>query len=148
MILFVCWANVWRSQVAEWIARYFWINAISCASVEARKEKYNWKPEKEITKLLCKKYDIDISNQEILYSNDIKKDLLEIDEIIFLFDPKEVDKIDEEVLIDNMPLWTFLDMIGKKYKIFKVKDPDWEFVESIDKIIDKIYFFIKNNYVK
>ena len=52
MIIFVCKANVWRSQVAEWIAKYFWLDAISCAWVEARKEKYFSKPDKEITDIL------------------------------------------------------------------------------------------------
>jgi hypothetical protein len=39
--------------------------------VEARKEKYNFKPEKEITDILKSLYNIDISNQVISYPKDI-----------------------------------------------------------------------------
>jgi hypothetical protein len=46
---------------------------ISCASVEARKKKYNYKPEKEITHILKNIYNIDISNQKIFYPEDILK---------------------------------------------------------------------------
>jgi len=141
--LFVCAANVWRSQVAEWVAKYFWINAISCASVEARKDKYNWKPDEEITQLLLKKYWIDISDQKILYPSDIKSEILAIERVVFMFDPKNIDQIDEEVLIDNMPLWTFLDMIGKKYEIKEVVDPYNLSKSTKEKIIENIYKIIE-----
>ena len=146
MDLFVCWANVWRSQVAEWFVKNIWIKVISCASVEARKEKYDFIPGKVITKIMVEKYNIDISTQHILYPNDIINHIDQINNIYFLFDPKKAKKSDDEVLIENKTLWNYFDNIWKKYNIIEIEDPDWkdeskkyEIVSNIEKVIYKIY---------
>jgi len=143
MIVFVCSANVWRSQVAEWFAKKFWLDAISCAGVEAKKEKYGYKPDKVITDILLKNYDIDISNQEIFYPEDIKDKLLNAEKIMFLFDPDKVKKVDNKVLVDGMTLWEFLKKNWKKYKKNSIPDPyeKWNFEKKV--VIDKIYNLIK-----
>lgn len=148
MILFVCKANVWRSQIAEWIAKFLWIKAISCAAVEARKEKYNWKPDKEIVEILRHKYNIHIHNQKIKYPNDIKKEINQIDKAIFLFNPQNIKQIDKEVLIENIPLWDYLKRKWKKIIIKHINDPANKDKNFKEKIIDEIYHFIKNNYGK
>ena len=66
-----------------------------------------------------------------------------IERVVFMFDPKNIDQIDEEVLIDNMPLWTFLDMIGKKYEIKEVVDPYNLSKSTKEKIIENIYKIIE-----
>jgi len=148
MILFVCKANVWRSQIAEWIAKNLGLKAISCAAVEARKEKYNYKPDKQITQILKNKYNIDISNQKIKYPNDIKKLLNEINEAVFLFEPKDIKQIDKEVLIEGYSLWSYLEKKWKKITIYPIDDPADKNRNFKEKVIDQIYFFIKNKYEK
>ena len=147
MDLFVCWANVWRSQVAEWFAKKIWKDVISCASVEARKDMYFNKPEKVITSIVLDKYNIDISNQEVFYPNDILKYLDKVNNIYFLFDPKKSREPDVETLINWEPLWDYLNSIWKKYNIYEIEDPDEKdegtiekIVVDIDKYVNKLYW--------
>ncbi len=142
MDLFVCWANVWRSQVAEWFAKNLWKDVISCASVEARKEKYNYKPEKTVTEIMDNEYNIDISNQVVYYPSDIKRYLNELDNIYFLFNLENVKKIDTDVLIYWKTLWKYLDQIGKKYFIFDIEDPDNKDLSKIKEIVKEINYLI------
>ena len=138
MDLFVCWANVWRSQVAEWFAKNIGKDVLSCASVEARKEKYNYKPEKVVTNIMRDKYNINIENQVVYYPNDIKKYLSKIENIYFLFDPNKVDSIDKDVLIDWRNFWEYLDYIWKKYFIYEIEDPDKKDLWVIESIVDEL----------
>jgi len=145
MDLFVCWANVWRSQLAEGFAKKLWKNVISCASVEARKEKYKNKPDEVVTEIIRKEYNIDISNQVVFYPNDILKYLNKINNIYFLFNPKDVNKVDNEVLINWKTLWEYLDSIWKKYFIYDIEDPDNKDLSKIRNIVKKIYQLINRN---
>ena len=147
MDLFICWANVGRSQTAEWFAKRKWKKVISCASVEARKEKYNFHPEKDVTEIMLENYNIKISNQDIFYPSDILKYFDKIENIYFLFNPKDVKKeVDKELLINNIPIWDYLKKIWKKYKIHSIKDPDWESRESIEKIVEEIRILVNGIY--
>ena len=147
MDLFICWANVWRSQTAEWFAKNLWKDVISCASVEARKEKYNYHPEKDVTDIMLKSYNIDISNQDIFYPRNLIHLLDKIENIYFLFNPKDVKKeIDKEVLVDNIAIWKYFDKIWKNYEIYPIKDPDWENRKSIEKIVNEIKVVVNQIY--
>ncbi len=142
MDLFICWANVWRSQVAEWFAKSLWKDVISCASVEARKEKYNYKPEKIVTQIMKNKYNIDISNQDVYYPDDIIKYIDNVENIYFLFNPKDVKKVDSEVSINWKTLWEYFDSIWKKYFIYNIEDPENKDLLKIKKIVDEINYLI------
>ena len=146
MDLFVCRANVWRSQVAEWFAKELWKDVISCASVEARKDMYWSKPEKGITKIVLNKYHINISNQEVFYPNDILKFFDKIENIYFLFDPKKSKISDEETLIEWKTLWDYLDSIWKEYSIYEIDDPDEKDEGTIEKIVVDIDVLVKDIY--
>ncbi len=148
MDLYICWANVGRSQVAEWFAKNLWKDVISCASVEARKEKYFNKPEKEITEILYEKFWIDISEQRVYYPEDILEYLDNIENIYFLFDPKKVEKVDLDVLINWKTFWEYLDSIWRKYFIYEVEDPDKKDKNTIIWIVNKINIIIKEIYKK
>jgi len=149
MDLFVCWANVQRSQMAQAFAKKMWIDAISCASIEDKREKYLNKPEKTVTKLMKENFDLDISNQEVSYPNEILDKLDQIENIYFLYDPKEARIPDEKLLVDWKSFWKYLDFVWKKYEIHKIKDPDedvntadsmLEIVYDIEKLINKLYW--------
>jgi len=148
MDLFICWANAQRSQVAEAFAKKIGKNIISCASVEDKKEKYKNKPEKIVTDLMKQNFWINISEQKICYPSDIIDKLDEVENIYFLYEPKDVKKVDEKLLINWKPFWEYLNFIWKKYKIYKIKDPDedintknsmLEIIYDIEKLINKIY---------
>lgn len=98
-ILFVCKANVGRSQIAEWLynnQNYNTSIAISIAWSEARKEKYNGQPAEEIVSFLKNYRWIDISHQSIKYVTDINQWVLaHISKIIFLYDPVENKECDD-----------------------------------------------------
>ena len=148
MDLFICWANAQRSQVAEAFANKIWKEAISCASVVDKKEKYFNHPEKIITRLVKENFNLDISNQEILYPNDILGEINNIDKIYFLYNPKEARFPDEKLLVNWKPFWDYLNYIWKKYEIHEIKEPDedinteesmLEIVYDIDKLVKKLY---------
>lgn len=148
MDLFICWANVQRSQIAEAFARELGKEVISCASVEDKREKYLNKPEKTVTELMQENFWIDISHQKVFYPNDILDRLDEIENIYFLYDPKEARIPDEKLLVNSKPFWDYLNSIWKKYEIYKIKDPDedintkdsmLEIVYDIDKLIKELY---------
>ena len=143
MDLYICWANVWRSQVAEWFAKNLWKNVISCAWVEARKEKYNFKPEKTVTDIMLNDYNIDISEQEVFYPNDILKYLDKIENIYFLFDPKKAKKSDNEVLVNSITIWDYFDNAWIKYEIHEIEDPDEKDLDTIKNIVSEIKEFIE-----
>ena len=138
MDLFVCWANCQRSQVAEAFAKNIWKKAISCASVEDKKEKYLHKPEKIITGLVKDNFNIDISNQKILYPKDILQKINNIDNIYFLYDPKEAIVPDEKLLVDWKSFWEYLDSVWKKYEIYEIEEPD-EDINTKDSMLNIIY---------
>ncbi len=146
--LFVCWANVQRSQIAEAFVKKLWKNVISCASVENKREKYKNKPEKIVTNLMQENFWIDISYQKVSYPIDIIDELNNLENIYFLFDPKKAKKVDDELLINWKTFWNYLDFIWKKYSIYEIKDLDedintsdsmLEIIYDIDKLIKKLY---------
>lgn len=122
---------------------------MSCASVEAKKEKYLWKPEKIVTWLLKEIFWINMENQKIYYPHEILEKFDEVENIYFLFDPKKSKEPSAELLVNWLPLWKYFDSIWRKYKIYEIKDPDenkntkksmLEIIYDIEKMIKKIYF--------
>lgn len=145
--LFICKANVQRSQVAEWLYNHYSKNSksISCAWVEARKEKYNWKPEKLITSILLER-GVDISKQNINYITDFKQEELEkIKKVIFLFNPINENTIDSECLIKW--IWVYKYLKNKEnieIIIHEIKDPYNLWLDETIKIYKELENFIKN----
>lgn len=145
-ILFICKANVQRSQVAEWLYNSYSkvSKAISCAWVEARKEKYNWKPEKNITSILLEDW-IDLSKQNINYITDFNlNELNMLKRVIFLFNPINEKIIDKECLINWESVYEyFRDKQYIEIIIHEIQDP---YKLSFDKTLEiykKIDNFIK-----
>ncbi len=144
--LFICKANVWRSQIAEWFYNTYSQNtkSISLAWVEARKEKYNWKPSTKIISLMQKK-GINVSNKTINYINDfIDEVLFKVDKIVFLYKPNSNDEIDDECKIGLISPYDYLKLnFNWEILIFDIKDPFWKSNKSIEKIINQIEKIVK-----
>ena len=145
--IFICKANVQRSQVAQWLYNHFSkkSKAISCAWAEARKEKYNFKPEKVITEILKNDW-IDISNQEINYISDFNiNDLKKLKNIIFLFDPIHETNTEKECLVNWLSPYEFF----KNNNIWEIiineiKDPYKLSIEETKRIYNEINDFVKS----
>lgn len=144
--LFVCKANVQRSQVAEWLYNSYSkvSKSISCAWVEARKEKYNWKPEKIITSILLEDW-IDLSKQNINYITDFNlNELNKLKRVIFLFNPINEKIIDKECLINWESVYEyFRNKLYIEIIIHEIQDP---YKLSFDKTV-QIYKQL-NDFIK
>lgn len=145
--LFVCKANVQRSQVAEWLYNYYskLSKSISCAWVEARKQKYIWKPEPIITQILLEDW-IDIREQNINYITDFDENIINnIKKVIFLFNPINEIQIDEECLINKKSVYQYfnekknIDII-----INEIQDPYKLSLSKTIQIYHKLDAFIKS----
>lgn len=125
-ILFICKANVWRSQIAEAVYNNYTKSnkAISIAWCEDRKEKYNWKPSIKITDFIIKKW-IDMLNQNINFITDFHiKDIENIEKVIFLYNPIKENIIDRNCMINWIsPYKYFLKNFPDKITILDIKDP-------------------------
>ncbi len=136
-ILFICKANVWRSQMAEWLYNnlYGTWKALSLAGCEARKGTYEWKPARSIQDFMLNYAWIDISNQKVHYISDLSEsDISEIEEIIFLYDPTKETSCDPECLKNGFPPYDYFRNRDICTRIFPVPDPfeQWEmWFESI-----------------
>jgi len=139
--LFICKANVGRSQIAEWFYNQYskdW-KTISCAWVEARKEKYNWKPTNQIIELMNSKW-ICIEKQYIHYIKDFSdKTLLKINRIIFLYDPINIKNIDDDCKKKwKTPYDYLIEKNQWKVSIYNIKDPFWQNNQSVLNIMNDI----------
>ena len=119
-ILFICAANVWRSQMAEWYYNAFTNSKLgsSAAIVEDKREKYNYKPSQLIQDVMLEN-GIDISEQRIkLLTPDLYK---EADKIVLLLD---VDNMKSEFKIHNQSPIDFLcENYNDKLIIYPISDP-------------------------
>ncbi|MDD2870961.1 MAG: hypothetical protein PHS49_03140 [Candidatus Gracilibacteria bacterium] len=144
--LFVCKANVQRSQVAEGLYNSYSkvSKSISCAGVEARKEKYNGKPEKIITSILLED-GIDLSKQNINYITDFNlNELNKLKRVIFLFNPINEKIIDKECLINGESVYEyFRNKLYIEIIIHEIQDP---YKLSFDKTV-QIYKQL-NDFIK
>ncbi|MDD3145449.1 MAG: hypothetical protein PHV23_05050 [Candidatus Gracilibacteria bacterium] len=125
-ILFICKANVGRSQIAEAVYNNYTKSnkAISIAGCEDRKEKYNGKPSIKITDFIIKK-GIDMLNQNINFITDFHiKDIENIEKVIFLYNPIKENIIDRNCMINGIsPYKYFLKNFPDKITILDIKDP-------------------------
>lgn len=144
--LFVCKANVQRSQVAEWLYNSYSkvSKSISCAWVEARKEKYNWKPEKIITSILLEDW-IDLSKQNINYITDFNlNELNKLKRVIFLFNPINEKIIDKECLINWESVYEyFRNKLYIEIIIHEIQDPYKLSFDKTVQIYKQLNYFIK-----
>jgi protein-tyrosine-phosphatase len=127
-ILFLCSANVWRSQMAEGYCNYFTNSSIwtSAALIEDRMEKYAFSPAKEIINAMKQDW-IDISHQKIKLLN---REMCELaDKIILLFDP--VDKVSEFEIEWKNAVDFLIENYFSKLIISPVQDPFWEWIDKI-----------------
>ena len=119
-ILFICAANVWRSQMAEWYYNFFTNSKLgsSAAIVEDRRVKYNHKPSQSIQDIMLED-GVDISQQRI---NLLTPDLCqEADKIVLLL---ALDNIKSEFKIHNQSPIDFLyENYNEKLIMYPVSDP-------------------------
>ena len=140
-ILFLCSANVWRSQMGEWYYNYFSNskNWFSAALVEDRREKYWHSPAIEIAKLMLQDW-IDISEQKVKLLN---KEMCEAaDKVILFLNPED---IKSEFQIEWKNATDFLmNNYADKLIIFQIHDPFWEWIEKQYMIKEQIKEIAKN----
>lgn len=144
MFLFICKANVGRSQIAEWFMKNFWINAISCASFEARKNDYKNSPDIEISEILKNEFWINIFKQQIFYPEDVLSKISSVKKIVFFFNPKkELINPDKDILINWITFWDFLDKNKINYEIVEVRDPFERGLKEKKRVIGEIYKIVR-----
>lgn len=138
--LFICSANVWRSQIAEWYYNHFtdqkcWFSA---ALIENRLEKYNNKPEYRVVNTMKEDW-IDISSQRIKL---LTKEFCDrADKIILLLEPNLCQKSDF-VINWQFPTKFLLDNYKDKIHIKKVQDPFWETNDKLRVIRNEIKLIV------
>lgn len=129
--LFICKANVWRSQMAEGIYNHIhwkWM-ALSLAGCEARKDTYAWKPAGSIQDFMISYAWIDISNQKICYLSDLSENKIsEIEKIIFLYDPTKEILCESECMKNELSPYEYFRHRNIHIQIFPIPDPfeEWE----------------------
>lgn len=144
--IFICKANVWRSQIAEWIFNHIfgpWA-AISIAWLEARKEKYIWAPDTWISDVLKEYKWVDISTQKIKYLKDMSiQELHCFNIVVFLFDPVRELWCEEECRLGWATPYEYLRTLSIPIFINPVIDPFDLWKEGYKGIIDDIEKLIK-----
>lgn len=145
--IFICKANVWRSQIAEWIFnhRYGAGTSISIAGCEARKEKYWWVPDTWVSTVLQEYKWVDISNQKIKYLSDItSQQLSDYNLVVFLFDPSQDSSCDYDCKKDWISPYEYLSKLDSSIRIHPITDPFEVWVKEYRRIIDEIDIIIEN----
>ncbi len=139
-ILFICRANVWRSQIAEWLYRkYSDDRVMSIAGAEAKKEKYHGRPLPAIIDFLHKNWDTDISSQNISYLSDIPLHILRsIRSIYFLYDPRIETDCDIACQLEGMSPYDYFQKQGIDIIITPIEDPFDGWVSRYDHIVRAI----------
>lgn len=140
--LFICSANVWRSQIAEWYYNNFTNsnNWLSAALIEDRWEKYWYKPADSVIDIMNEDW-IDISSQRVkLLTKEICD---EADRIILLLIPNS--EQDSEFRINwESPTKFLLENYGDKIQVRKVQDPFWETNDKLKIIRDEIKLIVQS----
>jgi arsenate reductase (thioredoxin) len=137
-ILFICMANIGRSQMAEGFYNYYshGKNSIS-AGVKDFRKKYGYKPHPKVIEIMAEK-GVDISNHKVNLIND--KRISKAKKVILLMEEKEIDDKLREMLI------------GVNYKTISFPDPcpgnlnfddSKEVIENTRIVRDKIEEWIK-----
>ena len=142
-ILFICKANVWRSQIAEWLYNHIrWERIpLSIAGCEARKDRYVWKPAGSIQDFMMTYAWINISKQKIQYLTDLSEDQIsDIEEVIFLYDPTKETLCESECMKDGLSPYVYFRNRNIFTRIFPVPDPFEEWEASYE----SIYLSIKS----
>lgn len=164
-ILFLCSANVGRSQIAQWYYNHLskWCFSQSAALVEDRinlraisKDKnieeinnriisYWWKPDKSIIQIMKDDW-IDISNQRIKLLNSLSYDeISSFDKIIILFNPVSIEANSYEFDIDWInPYQYLINNFKNKIGIFEIKDPFWQNISDLIDIRNEIKKLVIN----
>lgn len=139
-ILFLCAANVWRSQMAEWYynALTKTEHATSAALLEDRRNKYNHKPTQEIQNTMMQDR-VDISSHSIQLLN---RELCEQADIIVIF--LELDDVSSEFRIESIDAVKFLKQFySEKLIYYPIADPYEANEEYMLFIRNRIKAFIK-----
>lgn len=139
-VLFICRANVGRSQIAEGFYRkYHDDNVISIAGAEAKKEKYHGRPLSAIVDFLHDHYTLDISSQKISYLWDIPLyTLRSIRSVYFLYDPVIEMDCDAACMREGMSPYYYFQKQSIDITIVPVDDPFDEWPSWYQSIIEKI----------
>ncbi len=137
--LFVCSANVWRSQMAEWYFNHFSFsdNWCSAALIEDRREKYNHKPAPSVIDVM-KEDRVDISSQQIKL---LSKDVCDKSDRIILLN-SNMDQESEFMLDWKDPAEFLLENYDDKIQTKEIQDPYWKSDDKIKTIRDEIKSFV------
>ncbi|MBC7503530.1 hypothetical protein H7169_01015 [Candidatus Gracilibacteria bacterium] len=144
--IFICKANVGRSQIAEGIFNHIYGLgvAISIAGLEARKEKYIGAPDIGISDVLKEYKGVDISTQKIKYLKDMSiQELHCFNIVVFLFDPVKEGGCDEECRLGGATPYEYFKTLSIPIFINPVIDPFDLGKEGYKGIIDDIEKLIK-----
>ncbi len=145
--LFICKANVGRSQIAEWLfndIHGFW-GSLSIAWSEARKDKYLWIPDKTIINFLQEVYWVDICMQKIKYLSDLKSShLVQITLVIFLYNPLIETFCDDLCKINGLTPYEYFKKKNMPIFIYPVTDPFEIWISWYQKISEEIKIIIGN----
>jgi len=138
--LFICSANVWRSQIAEAYYNKFTNTTIwiSSALIEDRREKYNYKPSKIVIDIMKEDW-IDISSQKIkLLTEEFCNNS---DKIILLLEPDLEQKSEFLINWDNPTSFLYRNY-KDKIQVKPIQDPFWETNDKVRIIRNEIKFII------
>jgi len=141
--LFICSANVWRSQMAEWYYNYFTNsnNAASAALIEARRKKYDNKPADSIVNIMREDW-IDISSQKVKL---LTKEICDDSDIIILLLTPNWEQDSGFTINWEKPTKFILKNYSNKIQIRAVKDPFLETNDKLRDIRDEIKSFVYNS---
>ncbi len=146
LILFICKANVWRSQIAEWIYNKVhsgW--SISLAWNQARKRKYRSKPLKDITDFLKLQKSLDITAHKIHYLKDIPDDILNKVKIVyFLYDPTHEGNCDNSCKKNWYSPYLYFKELWLPISIYPIPDPFDTWEEWYELIYKNIFDLVSN----
>lgn len=143
--IFICKANVWRSQIAEWIfnSLYWAWSSLSIAWLEARKGKYHGSPDTGIIQVLKDYKNIDISLQKIKYLSDLPyEQWISLNLVVFLFDPTIESICDDDCKSDGLTPYEYFKNMNMPMIIHPILDPFEVGPESYQNIIDGIEEFV------
>ncbi len=139
--LFICSANVWRSQIAQWYYNHFTNsnNAVSAALIEDRRKKYDYKPADSIVDIMREDW-VDISFQRVKL---LTKEICDnSDRIILLLTPNSEQNSEFTINWEN-PTQFLMKNYADKIQIRNVQDPFWATNDTLKIMRDEIKWIVE-----
>lgn len=141
-VLFVCEANVRRSQIAEWLYNHQnkgMSIALSIAWSKARKNEYNEKVAGDVASYMQDIQWINIFDQHITYINDLLEETFHnIETVIFLYDPIQKKDCDDVCKISKKTPYKYIKEKGFYIQINPVPVPMETWIIWFQKVTSRI----------